>query len=168
LFRDGLANFGSEELLSQALSFSISENVRCQDSAHYIGAIACNPRGRELSWDFFTRNFNLLKSRSSPSFPVDVKTNSSELFRFVSLYFVLMHFILTIFRYKSGFLLSFLTKSVTEKFLTEKAAAMVETFFRENPLPGSERSVAQAVETVRVHAAWLARDGAALNQFLTS
>ena len=163
MFRDGLANFGSEELLSQALSFSISENVRCQDSAHYIGAIACNPRGRELSWDFFTRNFNLLKSRSSPPFPVDVKTNSSQLFRFVSPYFVLMHFILTIFRYKSGFLLSFLTKSVTEK-----AAAMVETFFRENPLPGSERSVAQAVETVRVHAAWLARDGAALNQFLTS
>jgi len=165
LFRDGLANFGSEELLSQALSFSISENVRCQDSAHYIGAIACNPRGRELSWDFFTRNFNLLKSRS-----VLLSLSMSRqlaLFRSVSLNFVLA-FILTIFRYKSGFLLSFLTKSVTEKFLTEKAAAMVETFFRENPLPGSERSVAQAVETVRVHAAWLARDGAALNQFLTS
>jgi puromycin-sensitive aminopeptidase len=165
LFRDGLANFGSEELLSQALSFSISENVRCQDSAHYIGAIACNPRGRELSWDFFTRNFNLLKSR-----PILLSLSMSRqlaLFRSVSLNFVLA-FILTIFRYKSGFLLSFLTKSVTEKFLTEKAAAMVETFFRENPLPGSERSVAQAVETVRVHAAWLARDGAALNQFLTS
>ena len=45
---------------------------------------------------------------------------------------------------------------------------MVEAFFRQNPLPGSERSVAQAVETVRVNAAWLARDGAALTRFLTS
>ena len=69
---------------------------------------------------------------------------------------------------KSGFILSFLTKSVTERFLSLDKAAMVETFFRENPLPGSERSVAQAVETVRVNAAWLARDGAALQKFLNN
>jgi ERAP1-like C-terminal domain len=61
--REGLANFASEQLLSQALSFSISEAVRGQDSAHFIGAIARNPQGRDISWKFFTKNFALLKDR---------------------------------------------------------------------------------------------------------
>ncbi len=58
-----MANFAKKELLSKALSFSISENVRQQDSAHFIGAIAGNPQGRDVSWQFFTQNYNLLKTR---------------------------------------------------------------------------------------------------------
>jgi puromycin-sensitive aminopeptidase len=69
-------------------------------------------------------------------------------------------------RYKSGFLLTELTKSVSERFLTAEQADTVETFFREHPMAGSERSVAQAVETVRLNAAWLARDRDAVHKFL--
>ena len=46
-------------------------------------------------------------------------------------------------RYASGFLLSHLVKSCSERFLKESAAAEVEKFFSDNPLPGSERNVAQ-------------------------
>ncbi len=70
-------------------------------------------------------------------------------------------------RYKSGFLLTGLTKAVVEKFLTLEQADIVEAFFRENPMPGSERSVAQAVETVRLNAGWLTRDRAAIQEYLT-
>jgi puromycin-sensitive aminopeptidase len=70
-------------------------------------------------------------------------------------------------RYPSGFLLCFLTKAVSERFLSLEKAAMVEKFFREHPMPGSERSVAQAVETVKVNSAWLARDAAAINSFFS-
>jgi len=61
-------------------------------------------------------------------------------------------------RYASGFLLSHLVKSCTERFLTEARAQEVEQYFAEHPLPGSERNVAQSVETIRLSAAWLARD----------
>jgi puromycin-sensitive aminopeptidase len=61
-----------------------------------------------------------------------------------------------------------LTKSVSERFLTAEQADTVETFFREHPMAGSERSVAQAVETVRLNAAWLARDRDAVHKFLIS
>ena len=41
----------------------------------------------------------------------------------------------------------------------------VENFFTEHPLPGSERNVAQSVETIRLHAAWLSRDAADISNF---
>ena len=41
----------------------------------------------------------------------------------------------------------------------------VEKFFTEHPLPGSERNVAQSVETIRLHAAWLSRDAADISNF---
>lgn len=68
-------------------------------------------------------------------------------------------------RYASGFLLSHLVKSCSERFLKESAAAEVEKFFSDNPLPGSERNVAQSVETIRLQAAWLERDGEDIANF---
>ena len=61
-------------------------------------------------------------------------------------------------RYQSGFLLSRLVKSCCSDFLCEERAREVEQFFTEHPLPGSERNVAQAVETIRLNTAWLGRD----------
>jgi len=68
-------------------------------------------------------------------------------------------------RYASGFLLSHLVKSCTERFLTEARAAEVEQYFAEHPLPGSERNVAQAVETIRLSASWISRDGQDIANF---
>jgi len=121
--RSGLAAFNSKTLLAKALEFSLSSNVRAQDSVHIIGSVACRKPGRDLSWQFFKDKFPLLSER-----------------------------------YQSGFLLSRLVKSCCSDFLCEERAREVEQFFTEHPLPGSERNVAQAVETIRLNTAWLGRD----------
>ena len=59
----GLAAFSDKTLLSQALNFSIGSCVRSQDSVHLIGSIAKNRAGRDISWQFFKENFQLLKGR---------------------------------------------------------------------------------------------------------
>jgi hypothetical protein len=59
----GLANFASKELLTRALTFCLSEDVRFQDGSRFISDIARNPRGRDLAWAFFQENFSLLKER---------------------------------------------------------------------------------------------------------
>ncbi|CAH0398786.1 unnamed protein product [Chilo suppressalis] len=61
-------------------------------------------------------------------------------------------------RYQGGFLLSRLVKSTTENFASEAHAQEIEEFFRTHHSPGTERSVQQALETVRLNAAWLRRD----------
>lgn len=41
----------------------------------------------------------------------------------------------------------------------------MEQFFLDHPLAGSERNVAQAVETIRLNTAWLERDGQQIENF---
>jgi len=126
----GLAAFKSKSLLSKTLEFSLSSSVRSQDSVHMIGSVAQNRLGRDLAWQFYKDNFDLLKDR-----------------------------------YQAGFLLSHLVKSCTENFNCEERAAEVENFFACHPLPGSERNVAQAVETIRLSVAWLSRDAQDIADF---
>ena len=61
--RSGLAAFSEKTLLQEALQFSIGECVRSQDSVHFISSIARNRAGRDISWQFFKDNFDLLKGR---------------------------------------------------------------------------------------------------------
>eukprot|EP00092_Neocalanus_flemingeri_P031425 GFUD01034131.1.p1 GENE.GFUD01034131.1~~GFUD01034131.1.p1 ORF type:complete len:618 (-),score=220.02 GFUD01034131.1:111-1754(-) len=75
------------------------------------------------------------------------------------------NFVLLSERYQSGFLLSRLVKSCSAGFLCEEKAREVEQFFTEHPLSGSERNVAQAVETIRLNTAWLTRDQADIANF---
>ncbi|XP_059053898.1 puromycin-sensitive aminopeptidase [Achroia grisella] len=69
-------------------------------------------------------------------------------------------------RYQGGFLLARLVKSTTENFASEAAAQEIEEFFRTHVSPGTERSVQQALETVRLNAAWLRRDLATTTAYL--
>ncbi|KAL0822477.1 hypothetical protein ABMA28_004534 [Loxostege sticticalis] len=69
-------------------------------------------------------------------------------------------------RYQGGFLLARLVKSTTENFASEAAAQEIEAFFRDHHSPGTERSVQQALETVRLNAAWLRRDLASATAYL--
>ncbi|XP_075978540.1 puromycin-sensitive aminopeptidase [Anticarsia gemmatalis] len=69
-------------------------------------------------------------------------------------------------RYQGGFLLARLVKSTTENFASEASAAEIEQFFRAHQSPGTERSVQQALETVRLNAAWLRRDLASTTAYL--
>ncbi|KAF9803116.1 hypothetical protein SFRURICE_012361 [Spodoptera frugiperda] len=69
-------------------------------------------------------------------------------------------------RYQGGFLLARLVKSTTENFASETSAQEIEQFFRTHQSPGTERSVQQALETVRLNAAWLRRDLASTTAYL--
>ncbi|XP_055688287.1 puromycin-sensitive aminopeptidase [Lutzomyia longipalpis] len=69
-------------------------------------------------------------------------------------------------QYEGGFLLSRLVKYLTENFASEEKAKEVEAFFKEHQFPGTERTVSQSVETIRLNAAWLQRDLASTTEFL--
>ncbi|XP_076380001.1 puromycin-sensitive aminopeptidase isoform X3 [Megalopta genalis] len=69
-------------------------------------------------------------------------------------------------RYDGSFLLTRLVKIVTENFVTEEQANDVENFFKEHPTPGTERTVQQSVESIRLNVAWLARDLDSIKEFL--
>ena len=79
--------------------------------------------------------------------------------------FVKDKFVILKERYESGFLLSRLVKSTTIDLLGEEKAREVEQYFIDNPIPGSERNVAQSVETIRLNSAWLERDGQDIENF---
>ena len=68
-------------------------------------------------------------------------------------------------RYSGGFAASVLVKSFTTDLLGEERAREVEQYFTDHPMPGSERSVAQSVETIRLNTAWLERDGGDIEKF---
>ena len=74
-------------------------------------------------------------------------------------------FVLLKERYCSGLLSSRLVKSSTCDLLGEEKAREVESYFAEHPISGSERNVAQSVETIRLNTAWLERDGADIENF---
>lgn len=78
------------------------------------------------------------------------------------------HFKELIDRYQGGFLLTRLVKFTTENFASEKMALEVENFFLENKSPGTDRTVQQGVETIRLNSAWLARDAEAIKSYLKS
>uniref|UniRef100_A0A336LHN3 Aminopeptidase n=1 Tax=Culicoides sonorensis TaxID=179676 RepID=A0A336LHN3_CULSO len=71
-------------------------------------------------------------------------------------------------KYEGGYLLSWMAKSLTENFASEEKAVEVETFFKENVFPGTERTIQQAVETIRLSAKWLKRDRASIESYLKS
>jgi len=69
-------------------------------------------------------------------------------------------------RYEPGPMIPLLVKAVSEKFTTEDMAATISKYFEENSVQGAERNLAQALETVRVNAAWLERDLTAIQTYL--
>jgi puromycin-sensitive aminopeptidase len=71
-------------------------------------------------------------------------------------------------RYESGFLMSRLVKCITENFATEDKAREVESFFSKNPFPGTERTVQQSLENIRLNAEWLSRDADAIKTFINN
>lgn len=122
---------GDLKLLRRVIDFAMSSEVRAQDSVFVIVAVAINPKGRDMAWEFF-------------------KENNKQLLE----------------RYQGGFLLSRLIKYLIENFASEERAKEVEEFLQANQIPGCERTVSQAVETIRLNAAWLQRDREQLAIFL--
>lgn len=70
-------------------------------------------------------------------------------------------------RYK-GYLLTRMVKFIAENFASEKSATEIENFFNEHKISGTERTVQQAVETIHLNVAWLARDTDAIRTYLNN
>ena len=71
-------------------------------------------------------------------------------------------------RYENSHLGSYLVKMVTETFASEEKALEVESFFVKNSFEGTERTVSQSVETIRMNAAWLSRDASDMRSFINA
>lgn len=61
-----------------------------------------------------------------------------------------------------------LVKYLTENFASEERAKEVEDYFKANTFPGTERTVSQSVETIRLNAAWLQRDLPSVTEYFNS
>ncbi|XP_076622057.1 puromycin-sensitive aminopeptidase isoform X2 [Colletes latitarsis] len=122
-----------ETLLGEVLEFAMSDEVRAQDAVYAIMSVSMTYKGRIMAWDFFKRNWHMLRDR-----------------------------------YGGGFLMSRLVKIITENFVTEEQAKDVEEFFKDHPTPGTERTVQQSVESIRLNVAWLARDKDSIKEYLTT
>ncbi|XP_011349925.1 puromycin-sensitive aminopeptidase isoform X2 [Ooceraea biroi] len=120
-----------EALLKKVLDFSMSEEVRAQDTVFAIMSVALSYKGRIMAWNFFKEKWKILLDR-----------------------------------YEGGFLLARLVKFTTENFVTEEQAKDVESFFESHPTPGTERTVQQCVESIRLNATWLARDKDSIKKYL--
>ncbi|XP_049545886.1 puromycin-sensitive aminopeptidase isoform X1 [Anopheles darlingi] len=126
-----LGSIGNVDILRKVIEFAMSDEVRAQDSVFVIVSVAMNPRGRDMTWDYFRERWQVLLNQ-----------------------------------YEGGFLLARLIKYLTENFSTEERALEVEQFFREHEFPGTERTVSQSIETIRLNADWLKRDLDAITEYL--
>ncbi|XP_017887572.1 puromycin-sensitive aminopeptidase isoform X2 [Ceratina calcarata] len=122
-----------ESLLAKVLNFSMSDEVRAQDTVFAIMSVTSTYKGRLMAWEFFKDNWKTL---------VD--------------------------RYGGGFLIARLVKCTTEGFVSEDQAKDIEQFFKDHPTPGTERSVQQSLESIRLNAAWLARDKDSIKEYLAA
>lgn len=61
-----------------------------------------------------------------------------------------------------------LVKYLTENFATEERAQEVESYFKTREFPGTERTVSQSVETIRLNATWLHRDLPSVTEYLNT
>jgi aminopeptidase N len=127
-----LGAFRHTDLLEKTLRFSISKDVRPQDSVRMIGSVSANPLGTDLAWRFMRHNWRAFQER-----------------------------------YGGSRELSYLIEPMGISCSNERAKE-IEEFFKRNPTPGTERTVAQVVERIRSNALWLARDRKKLAAFLAS
>ncbi|XP_055608301.1 puromycin-sensitive aminopeptidase [Uranotaenia lowii] len=126
-----LGSIGNVDILRKVIEFAMSDEVRSQDAVFVIVSVAMNPKGRDMTWNYFKDNWKVLLDR-----------------------------------YEGGFLLSRLIKYLTENFATEERAIEVETFFKDHEFPGTERTVSQSIETIRLNVSWLKRDLAGISAYL--
>lgn len=126
-----LGNIHNVELLQKVIQFAMSSEVRAQDAVFVIASVAINPLGRDLSWAFFKKNWEILYNQ-----------------------------------YQGGFLLTRLVKHLTENFASEEKALEIENFFKTHDFPGTERTVQQSIETIKLNTAWLQRDLVKITEYL--
>lgn len=55
-----LGSITNIDILHKVIAFAMSEEVRAQDAVFIIVAVALNPKGRDIAWNFFKENSEIL------------------------------------------------------------------------------------------------------------
>ena len=71
-------------------------------------------------------------------------------------------------RYNSGHLIARLVKLLTENFASEEKAQEVDDFFAKNVFSGTERTVQQSLEQIRLNTEWLNRDATEIKNYINN
>lgn len=74
--------------------------------------------------------------------------------------------VIVYFRYEGGALMARLVAGVTENFASEEMAVEVEEYFKKSGFSGTERTVQQSLESIRLQKEWLARDAQHVKDFI--
>lgn len=69
---------------------------------------------------------------------------------------------------QGGYLMARLVKNTLENFASYETAEEMESFFEGKENLCLHRSISQAIESIRLNAAWLARDRQSISDFLRS
>ncbi|MDP3963995.1 MAG: M1 family metallopeptidase [bacterium] len=130
-----LAEFRDPELGARMLDFSLSADVRSQDTMFVLAQAGSNPRERDRVWKFFKTHWGAFDER-----------------------------------YGEGGLklMGRIIEAVAGHFADEAHAGDIEQFFAEHPAPSASRSIEKVLEHIRVAAAWRARDGKAVEEWLAT
>lgn len=128
--------------------------MRKQDAVFGLVSVAVNPKGRDMTWQYFQDNSAKLLAQ----YEVRLKSEQAPSSFGISIKCII---------FQGGFLLARLVKHLTENFASEAKAQEVEAYFAANHFPGTERTVSQSIETIRLNAAWLERDLESITSYLT-
>ena len=69
-------------------------------------------------------------------------------------------------KYETGALICMLVKYLTENFALEDQYQDVSAFFAANPVPSTERTVQQSLESIRANVDWLSDDSQVIKNYL--
>lgn len=58
-----LASFPNQKLINHSLKIALSSEVRYQDAPSFLAALWANPHGRELTWKFVQKNWQIIQKR---------------------------------------------------------------------------------------------------------
>jgi puromycin-sensitive aminopeptidase len=58
-----------KELVKKVMKYTLTEDVKSQDSAEFLISVGITKNGRELAWEFFKENRKLFQER----FPVTLQ-----------------------------------------------------------------------------------------------
>lgn len=123
-FLGALCSFKDEKLLTMALDFSQSKEVRSQNMHMPIMRTAANPYGKPILWPWLKKNWKSIRKKVGPGSPLLNRIVSS---------------------------ISAVSDSSKEQEIRQ--------FFKWNPTPGTERTLEQTLERIRIHSAMLERIG---------
>ena len=167
-----LAAAADPKLLQRTLLMALSPKVRTQDGPSLIAAVAANPVGAPLYWQFCKENWDGQTRADARTDSPDAGSGRSYTrigFAIGVLRLALTSFSLCrpcLFVSSAGILKKFGQSSSLSRiasscgnFSSRAQLDEVRSFFESHAHPGAERAVKQAIERLESNVKWIERDG---------